>query len=175
MTAIGCHGSASSTGPPTIAAPRRSSSTAVASQVSPAWQSASMKATRTVARTYATSVPQDASPALATGIRAPRGRTETIARQPARSVCERAAPGSDAPHYEPPPVYQPPPVPQPPGPAQGPLPSYGANGQAGDDAAARPVQWPSQPWTNGGGHANGSRGNGRQARHFRREDGSPEQ
>ncbi len=62
----------------------------------------------------------------------------------------QAAPGYDAPHYEPPPVYQPPPVPQPPGPAQGPLPSYGANGQTGDDAGARPVQWPSQPWTNGG-------------------------
>jgi MinD-like ATPase involved in chromosome partitioning or flagellar assembly len=78
-----------------------------------------------------------------------------------------------APQYGPPPqvapLYQPPPVPQPLHPSQGPLPSYG-NGHDGDDAP-RPVQWPSQPWTNGG-HPNCDRSNGRQAspKHFRREE-----
>jgi len=71
------------------------------------------------------------------------------------------------------PVYQPPPLPQPPPPNEGPLPAYGS-GHGGDDAP-RPVQWPSQPWTNGGGHANGDRSNGRKSspRHFRRDDESP--
>ena len=81
------------------------------------------------------------------------------------------------------PGYEPPPVPRPPHPSQGPLPSYGpgrettpppgpgGDGQSADDAP-RPVQWPSQPWTNGGGHPNGGRTNGRQAspKHFRRDD-----
>jgi MinD-like ATPase involved in chromosome partitioning or flagellar assembly len=94
----------------------------------------------------------------------------------------QAPPGYEAPRYEPPPVYRPPPSPQPPRPDQGALPSYGAareaaplapapggNGHA-EDTGHRPVQWPSQPWTNGGADTNGGRSNGRQARHFRRDD-----
>jgi MinD-like ATPase involved in chromosome partitioning or flagellar assembly len=96
----------------------------------------------------------------------------------------QAQPGYEASRYEPPPVYQPPPVPQPQRPDHNALPAYGAgreasspptppaaggNGHA-EDAQHRPVQWPSKPWTNGGAESNGGRSNGRQARHFRRDD-----
>jgi hypothetical protein len=73
-------------------------------------------------------------------------------------------------------------VPLPPRPDQGALPSYGAareaaplapapggNGRA-EDTGHRPVQWPSKPWTNRGADTTGGRSNGRQARHFRRDD-----
>jgi len=94
----------------------------------------------------------------------------------------QAQPGYEAPRYEPPPVYQPPPVPEPQRPDHNVLPSYGTgreatplgpaaggNGHA-EDTGHRPVQWPSKPWTDGGAETNGRRSNGRQARHFRRDD-----
>lgn len=84
----------------------------------------------------------------------------------------QAPPGYEAPHYEPPPVYQPPPVPEPQRLDHNALPSYGATGGNGhaEDSERRPLQWPSKPWTNGGAEGNGGRTNGRQARHFRRDD-----
>jgi MinD-like ATPase involved in chromosome partitioning or flagellar assembly len=95
----------------------------------------------------------------------------------------QAPPAYDAPGYDPPPVYQPPPVPEPQRADHSALPSYGARREPGPppapggnghapEAGHRPVQWPSQPWTNGGDHAGGGRSNGRQGspKHFRRDD-----